>query len=109
VARFRPKSDDFALDPGAFVRVRLDAAASADGAGVPAGAGRLFLPAASIVSRGALRGAYVIHDGVARLRWLRTGHDTNGQVEILAGLDAGASVAADPKDLFDGRPVRTAS
>lgn len=109
VARFKPVAGEgeFVLEPGAFVRVSL-AQLTGAGAADP-NAGRLYLPAASIVARGALRGAYVVENGVARLRWLRVGREEAGQVEILAGLDAGTSVVVDPKDLFDGRAVRTAS
>lgn len=109
VARFTPKGDDVVLEPGAFVRVRIGRAAAGSVESGDAGLGRLYLPASSLVSRGALRGAYVIENNVARLRWLRIGRENGGQVEILAGLDAASAVAADPKDLFDGRPVRTTS
>lgn len=115
VARFAPKGDGVVLEPGAFVRVRIggsaDPMSAAAGQAVDAAgeSPRLYLPTSALVSRGALRGVYVIDNGVARLRWLRVGRENAGQVEVLAGLDAASAVAADPKDLSDGRPVRTAS
>ena len=84
-----------ALEPGAFVRVRLFTAPSA----------RIMIPATSIVTRGGLTGVYVVTDGRARLRWLRPGEASDRGIEILAGLDAGEAYALDPAGLSDGMLV----
>ena len=59
--------------------------------------------------RGSLSGVFVAENGVARLRWLRIGRETSGDVEVLAGLGAGDAVIADPAGLEDGRAVKVAS
>ncbi|MCB1034744.1 MAG: efflux RND transporter periplasmic adaptor subunit [Acidobacteria bacterium] len=71
----------------------------------------LALPAASLVNRGQLTGAYVVgEDGRARLRWLKTGRQLSGDgeavVEILSGLREGERyVVSPPPALQDGAPV----
>jgi hypothetical protein len=57
------------------------------------------------VRRGELAGVFVVEDGVARLRWLRIGRESGGEVEVLAGLDGADAVVADPAGLVDGRAV----
>lgn len=55
---------------------------------------RLVMPAAAVVRRGEVTGAYVVgNDGAARLRQIRVGESEGaGTVEVLAGLDAGERV-----------------
>lgn len=55
---------------------------------------RLVMPAAAVVRRGEVTGAYVVgSDGAARLRQIRVGESEGaGTVEVLAGLDAGERV-----------------
>lgn len=101
VARFRPL-DRARLDAGAFARVRLSAPVSDTPHAHPAS---LDLPASALIRRGGLTGAYVIEDGVARLRWLRTGREGLDRVEVLAGLEESDPVIANPSGLEDGRRV----
>lgn len=94
-----------ALDPGAFARVRFAGPAAGK---APAG-GALTVPVTALVRRGGLTGVFVAEDGVARLRWLRVGRESGGQVEVLAGLAATDAVIAAPAGLADGRAVKVAS
>ena len=87
------------LEPGASVRVRLDADGDTPG--------RLSVPRSSLVQRGSLTGVYVVKDGRAWLRWLRVGRSTEQRVEVLAGLDPAEGIVADPDIVVDGAPVRT--
>jgi multidrug efflux pump subunit AcrA (membrane-fusion protein) len=49
---------------------------------------------------------FVVQDGVARLRLVDVGAALSGNVEILAGLDAGESVVTSPPPrLVDGASV----
>jgi RND family efflux transporter MFP subunit len=88
-----------AEEPGAFVRVRLRSSALADAPG-------WSVPTSAIVSRGALRGAFVVANDRAELRWLRLGRADGDRVEVLAGLRPGDRVAREAHGLSDGAPVR---
>jgi len=58
---------------------------------------RLLLPAAALVQRGEVTGAYVVDESGVSLRYLRTGTPTAaGAVPVLSGLAAGERVAVDP-------------
>jgi hypothetical protein len=49
---------------------------------------------------------FVVADGLARLRLVRSGARTAGEVEILSGLQAGESVVVQGnRQLVDGQPV----
>ena len=62
----------------------------------------LLVPVAALVQHGQLQGVYVVADGRAVLRWIRTGTRFGDDVEVLSGLDAGDTLAiARP-----GRPLR---
>lgn len=57
----------------------------------------LLVPRASIVERGQLQGVYVLDPNrIATLRYVTIGKPSGQQVEILAGLQDGESVVADP-------------
>jgi membrane fusion protein, multidrug efflux system len=108
VARFRPVERPSELEPGSFIRIRLEPRSSADrpSAGAEAWSrAPLAVPASSIVRRGGLTGVYVIAAGRASLRWIRTGDIREGEVEVLSGLSAGDSIAIDPARLSDGAGV----
>ncbi len=78
---------DHGLFPGTLVKVAF----------VTGEEQRLLLPAAAVVRRGEVTGAYVVEDGSISLRYLRTGTPTvDGDVPVLAGLEAGERVAVDP-------------
>lgn len=93
------------LDPGAFARVRVGAAA---GVGTVPGESTLRVPTSSLVRRGALQGVYVVRDGHAAIRWLRLGREEGGTVDVLAGLAPDDLVIASPEGLADGRAVQVA-
>lgn len=100
VARLAPVGGE-TLEAGAFARARFAPVAGA----AAATAGPLRVPSDAVVRRGALTGVYVAEDGVARLRWLRVGHENAGAVDVLAGLGAADAVIASPAGLTDGRRV----
>ncbi len=57
----------------------------------------LPVPAAAVVYRGEVTGVYVVDgQGVVRLRQIRIGQMRDGQIEVLAGLNAGETIALDP-------------
>lgn len=58
---------------------------------------RLLIPAQSVIRRSEMVGAYVVNGDSVTLRQLRVGNETeDGNIEVLAGLDAGESIALDP-------------
>ena len=70
----------------------------------------LRLPAAAIRQRGQLELIFVVEEGTARLRLVRTGKRFGDEVEVVSGLEAGESVVLDgPSDLLDGQKVEAAS
>jgi len=75
--------------PGMWVKVRFHVGEQ------PA----LLVPQSSVVQRSELTALYVLtEDGVPRLRQVRLGSpQADGQVAILAGLDAGERVVTDPE------------
>lgn len=88
--------DTVSLLPGMFGRARF----------VIGAVNRVVVPQSTMVERGGLRGVMVINNDVAQFRWLRLGQEWPDQVEVIAGLEVGEIVVADPSDeLFDGAPV----
>ena len=71
--------DDPALVPGMFGRAEI--ALGTYEAPV--------VPRSAVVGRGGLDGVFVAEDGIARFRWLRTGRELNGIVEVTSGLKGG--------------------
>lgn len=57
---------------------------------------RLRVPASALLQRGELQGVYVLGQGAPQLRQVRTGARHGAAVEVLAGLDEGERIAADP-------------
>lgn len=76
--------------PGTTARIAFEMEASAAGARV------VRIPADALVQRGEVNGVYVLADGSLRLRQLRLGRSKRGQVEVLAGLKPGETIAVDP-------------
>ncbi|QPN31045.1 efflux RND transporter periplasmic adaptor subunit [Diaphorobacter sp. JS3051] len=67
------------------------------------------VPRAALVRRGGLDGVFVVRDGVARFRWLRTGRELGDALEVTAGLSDGETILARAADtVFDGTPIRAA-
>ena len=63
----------------------------------------------AVVRRGQIESVFVIEEGVARLRLVKTGRRHNGQVEIISGLAGGEKVASkDAHLLRDGAAVEVA-
>ncbi|MFT5470855.1 MAG: HlyD family secretion protein [Verrucomicrobiales bacterium] len=66
----------------------------------------LSVPESALISRGQMDYVFVIEGEAARLRIVRTGRRDAGEIEILAGLDDGETIVANPAaDLSDGQPV----
>ncbi|MCB0358720.1 MAG: efflux RND transporter periplasmic adaptor subunit [Bdellovibrionales bacterium] len=64
------------------------------------------VPADAVVERGQLEVAFVIRDGKALLRLVRTGKRTDGKIEILSGLSEGEVIATSHVgELRDGASV----
>jgi RND family efflux transporter MFP subunit len=74
------------LYPGTFVKIGF----------VVGETERLLLPASAIVRRSELTAAYVVGDDSVTLRQIRVGRRHGDRVEVLAGLEPGEAVAADP-------------
>lgn len=63
----------------------------------------------AVITRGQLEGLFVVEDGRALLRWIKTGRLSPGQIEVLSGLEAGERyVVTPPASLGDGAPVEVA-
>ncbi len=76
--------------PGTTARIVFPVSGGAPGARI------IHVPTTALVQRGEVNGVYVLTDGTARLRQLRLGRSSGGQVEVLAGLEPGEKIAADP-------------
>ncbi len=73
--------------PGMFVKVAF----------VTGEVERLLVPASAVVHRSEVTGVYVVKDGEISFRQIRTGRALeSGELEVLAGLDAGEEVALEP-------------
>jgi RND family efflux transporter MFP subunit len=88
---------DPALHPGLLGRLRL-----------PSGQSRsIVIPASALLRRGQLEEVFVVADGRARLRLVKSGPvGSDGATEILSGLTKGeAVVTSGTAGLVDGQPV----
>ncbi len=67
----------------------------------------MWIPATALVRRGQLTGAFTVDEDMALLRWIRTGAERNGMVEVLGGLVADEAVILEPPEgLEDGGAVQ---
>lgn len=67
----------------------------------------LTVPQTALVERGQLTGLYAVSDGHALLRWVRTGSQHGGRVEVLSGLRAGETYVTDATPrIADGQPIQ---
>ena len=98
LARVKFDAKDAALvKPGMYGRVCVAAGEAA----TP------WAPESAFARRGGLEGVFVIEDGRAAFRWLRTGRRMEGRVEVLAGLKGGEMLVDRPtSDVSDGRAVK---
>jgi RND family efflux transporter MFP subunit len=89
-------ADESSLRPGQYALVVLPGLA----------VNTLLVPAAAISRYGQMERLFVVHDGAARLRLVRTGEQYDNRIEILTGLNAGERVVIEGSDrLLDGQPV----
>jgi membrane fusion protein, multidrug efflux system len=66
----------------------------------------ITIPEAAVVQRGQLETVFVVDDGKAKLRLVRSGRRQDGAVELLSGLQRGELVVvSEPDRLRDGQPV----
>jgi len=64
------------------------------------------VPAAAVILRGQMELVFVVADGHALLRLVKTGAQVGDEVEVLSGLNAGETVVTDgAAALTDGQPV----
>ncbi len=86
---------------GQFARIKL----------TKAGNQTLIIPSSAIVPYGQMERVFVINDGKAMLRLVRTGARLNlagtDYTEILSGLDKGQNIIISNKTLVHGQPVKT--
>ncbi|WP_428601819.1 efflux RND transporter periplasmic adaptor subunit [Pseudomonas sp.] len=67
----------------------------------------ITVPRTALVRRGGLDGVFVLQDGVARFRWLRTGQHLGDSVEVTAGLSDGETILASaPDTVRDGMQIQ---
>lgn len=69
----------------------------------------LLIPRTAVVERGQLQGIYVLDQNqIAALRYITLGKPSGAQVEVLAGLQAGETLIADPGDReFSGKKIES--
>ncbi|HNZ57503.1 MAG TPA: efflux RND transporter periplasmic adaptor subunit, partial [Methylophilaceae bacterium] len=76
--------------PGMFARAMLPVNAAK-------GKGQIFVPTASVIKRSELTAVYVVDkQGRPQLRQIRPGRKQSDNIEVLAGLQAGESIALNP-------------
>lgn len=74
---------------------------------MPVGEARaLRVPVAALTQRGQMELVFVIQEGQARLRIVKTGKRLGSEVELVSGLSAGERIIVAPvAELVDGQPV----
>ncbi len=89
-------NQDGRLRPGSFARAEIV---------VEADRNAVMVPASTVVTFAGLEKVFVIKDGKAVEKRIRTGRRSGDRVEVLEGVAAGESVVADPGNLVGGTPV----
>jgi RND family efflux transporter MFP subunit len=84
------------LRPGSFARAEIV---------VEADRTAVMVPAPAVVTFAGLEKVFVVKDGKAVEKRIRTGRRSGDRVEILEGVAAGETVVADPGNLVGGTPV----
>jgi RND family efflux transporter MFP subunit len=87
---------DGRLRPGSFARAEIV---------VEADRTAVLVPAAAVVTFAGLEKVFVVKEGKALEKRIRTGRRSGDRVEILEGVAAGEPVVADPGNLVGGTPV----
>ncbi len=82
VARARIANDDGALAPGMFMRLKLELASTAS----------VMIPEEAVTVEGPAAFVFVVNDGKAERRTVKTGGREPGWVQILDGVTAGEEV-----------------
>ncbi len=66
----------------------------------------LRVPATAVLQRGEMEIVFVVVNGHAQLRLVKTGKRIGDEVELVSGVDAGEPVVVDGAgNLVDGQPV----
>jgi RND family efflux transporter MFP subunit len=84
------------LRPGSFARAEIV---------VDADRTAVMVPASTVVTFAGLEKVFVVKDGKAVEKRIRTGRRSGDRVEILEGIAAGEPVVAEPGNLVGGMPV----
>ncbi len=83
IVKVRPDDGSEGFRGGLFARVSFPVGESP----------RVLVPLEAVVKRGQMRGVYVVDGkGILALRFVRTGKEADGKVEILSGLDEGEMI-----------------
>ena len=71
------------------------------------GTSALRIPASAVVVRGQMEIVFVVSDGKARLRIVKTGKSIGHDVELISGVDAGETIVVENASaLLDGQPLQ---
>lgn len=66
----------------------------------------LRVPASAVIQRGQMEIVFVIRDGRAQLRLVKTGRRIGGEVELVSGVEAGEKIVIEgAMALLDGQPL----
>ena len=66
----------------------------------------LRVPASAVLQRGEMELVFVVVNGHAQLRIVKTGERVGDEVELVSGVDAGEQVVTEgAANLMDGQPV----
>ncbi len=64
------------------------------------------VPAAAVIQRGQMELVFVVANGHAQLRLVKTGNCVGDEVEVVSGLNSGEQIVTDGASaLVDGQPV----
>ena len=89
-------NQDGKLRPGSFARAEIV---------VDADRTAVMVPAGTVVTFAGLEKVFVVKDGKAVEKRIRTGRRSGDRVEILEGVAAGEPIVVDPGNLVGGTPV----
>jgi uncharacterized protein YacL len=71
------------------------------------GTSALRVPASAVVVRGQMELVFVVSEGKARLRIVKTGKRIGQGVELVSGVDAGETIVVENASvLVDGQPLQ---
>jgi RND family efflux transporter MFP subunit len=66
----------------------------------------IHVPISAVVQRGQMEIIFVVNNGHAELRLVKTGARVGDEIEVVSGLDSGETVVTNgATDLTDGQPV----